>query len=699
MQKALKISGLFFIILVSIGYSQSFQHRKFKYEWTDAIQVSLQQSSLFKDYEAVILYEETTIDVTTKNIKRYQVYQFNTADAIEQYNLFRVPVTMDPPLARLDNVYRIDSSSFPMLLYEKINFFDARIIRKGEIVKAVLGETAFRNEERTGSKLLPYYLHYFYVRNLEPGDQLEVITSHEWPIYTSKYYLNDVLPKQETHIIVNNSPIGQVDVYVNEILGAYKSNNVSKDLSTYHLSFENLVPVHQQHPTQIQFLPRVEFFENKRYEVTNQVFGAEKIDTLNWKKFLYYYVTRIDPGELRSWENYDVQSYKTSQFYDQLKKNSQGLTGAYLMDYINAYAVEKLNYKNDYNFFIQAEHGFSDLGSYLEKGILREASRHEFYFNMIDRVNIPYYKVFLQDHRFHVLDTTRLNMIYVDGLSYVVYDNDSAQHLYYPKRGRGGYYTNELPFYYTGQYARLIPQTVPRKIYDKYPEQISYPVIYIPESEQKYNHKKNKTSVNIYLNDKKTALNGQVEISGQFSTLTRGYYLYGEKDTTISPGYYNDIYQRSSTPICSLDTLEKFFPYKSKFKQSGDLYDNIFTTLNGEYVIDLASLINIHFTSLDPKFHQASYQHDFACTEEYIIELNFDQLVSIESMEAYNTHIESESFLLVTQLSKVTDNQYGLKVKWEIKKRTTTPTELDQLSLAFKTIKKFVQLKLKVKAS
>jgi len=687
----------YFIITVTNIYSQSFQHRKFKYEWNDAIKVSLQPSPQFKDYEAIILYEETTIDVTTKNIKRYQIYQFNTANAIEKYNLFRVPVTMDPPLARLDNVYRVDTASFPMLLYEKINFFDARIIRGGEIIKAVLGEVAFRNEERTGNKLLPYYLHYFYVRNLEPGDQLEVITSHEWPNYTSKYYLNDVLPKQEINITVNNSTLGQVDVYVNEQLAEFKYNHASKDYTTYQINFENLLPTNPALPTEVQYLPRVEFFENKKYEITNTAFAAEKIDTLNWQEFLYYYVTRIDPGELRSWENYDIQSYKTSQFYDKIKTNSGNLSGAYLMDYINEYAVSQLKYKNDYNYFIQVEHGFNDLGSYLEKGILREASRHEFYYNMIDRVNMPYYKLLLQDNRFHILDTAHVNIMYVDGLSYVLYDNDSVQHLYYPKRGRGGYYTNELPFYYMNQYARLIPQTVPRKIYDRSPGEIKYPMVFIPEPDGKFNTKKNTSTINIQLATKKIELNNKVELSGQFSTLTRNYYLYKEKDTTISTGYYNNIFLKTSIPTCTVDTIQKTFPYKSIFKQSGELNNNIFTTINNEYIIDFNTLINIPFNEINIKTHQANYKHNFTGTEEYIIELNFDQLVSIESMDAYNSNINSESFQLITQLIKITDNQYVIKVTWEIKKQVTPIAQLTQLIEAFKTIKKFNLLKIKVK--
>lgn len=698
MNHSKKIFTLFFLhLFFSFSYSQSFEHRKFKYDWNDAIKITLDQSPVFKDYEAVVLFEETTLDVPFRNIKRYQVIQFNTEAAIEKYNLFRVPIVMDPPLSSLDNVYRVDSSSFPMLLYEKINFFDARIIRNGEFVKAVLDEVAFRNEERTGEYLIPYYVHYFYVRNLEPGDQLEVIISHEWPLFAFKYYLNENLPKQEAVVVVNNSPLGQVDVYINEQLGGFKFNETNKEHSTYRIGFDNLEPVNHHLGTPVSNLPRVEFFENKKYKTTARLFSSEEVDTISWKKFLFRYVTRIDPGELRTWENYDLQSYKTSLFFEKMKKESGGLAGVYLMDQINQYAVDKLEYQNDFNYFIHVEHGFNDMGSHLENNIYREASRHEFYFNMLDRINKPYYKVLLQDRRMHVVDTTAVSVIYGDGLSYVIYDNDSISHLYYPKRSRNGYYTNELPFYYTDQFAFLVPQTIPRKIYDNEPDNIQYPVIFVPEPPMASNRKKVVSHVNVSLTNKTSTIETEIKLSGQYSTLTRGYYLYGDKDTTISPTYYTDIFKKMDGSVCKLDSSEKKYPYRHQFSLKGEPLKNVLSTLEGDFVIDLTGLINIHYEIFDSKSAKASFRHDFAGREEHIIELDFDRLISIDNLEAYNKEISTPGFYFASNLVKVADNEYGLKVVWEVQKNLTTQSDINQLEEAFRTIKKFTQLKLKVK--
>jgi hypothetical protein len=681
----------------SLSFSQSFQHRTFKYDWNDAIRITLDQSPEFKDYEAVVLYEEVTLDVMFRNIKRYQVFQFNTEEAISKHNLFRVPIVMDPPLSRIDNIYRLDSASFPMLLYEKINFFDARIIRNGEFVKAVLDEVAFRNEERTGDALLPYYVHYFYVRNLEPGDQLEVIISHEWPLFTTKYYLNGDLPKQEVTVILNNSPLGEVDLYVNERLGKFLSNQVSKDHSSYRISFENMLPVNSKLGTSIADLPRVEFFENKKYKTNERLFATDEVDTITWKKFLFGYVTRIDPGELRTWENYDLQSYKTTQFFEKMKTNSGNLSGTSLMDYINRYAVDKLDYKNDFNYFIHEEHGFHEMGKYLEQNVLREACRHEFYFNMLDRVNQSWYKIMLQDMRIHLIDTSMVNILYGDGLSYVMYDNDSVAHLFLPKVGRSGYYTNELPFYYTNQYAHLIPQTIPRKFYDTEPDNIKFPLLFIPETPYGVNHKKNISHINISLANKTSHIDSKINLSGQYSTLTRGYYLYGDKDTTISPTYYADIFKGASEVICKLDTSEKTFPYKHQFSIKSDPIKNILSTVDEGYVIDLSNLINIHYEIFDSKLSLAGFKHDFRGREEYIIELDFDQLVNIENMESYNKEITGEGYYFASNLLKIADNEYGLKIIWDVKDNYVQPENIPQLEIAFRTIKKFCQLKLKVK--
>lgn len=691
---------LFFLIFVSASslYSQSFEHRKFKYDWKDALRISFKQDDIYKDYGAIILFEETTLDIELKNIKRYQVFQFNDSAAIAQYNLFRVPISMDSRQSTLLNIYRPDSNSFPQLLYEKINFFDARIIRNGEFVKAVLDETAYKKEERTGEYIIPYYIHYFFVRNLQPGDQLEVVISHHWPLNTFRYYLNEELPKQEAYINIHNSPLGQVDAYVNSNLANFIGNDQSNDGKSYRISFEDIKAVSTTTPTNIYSLPRVEFFENKKYRITNRPFGVQDVDTLKWKDVWYNFVTRIDPAEMRTWEYYDLQSYKTSLFFSKMKEMAgENVTSVELMNFIHQYAVDKLGYKNDFNYFIHTELGFPDLGSYLERDTLREVSRHDFYYKMLDRVDLPYYKVFLQDHRLQITDTAKVGIFYDDYLAYVIYNKDSSINTYFPKKGRCGYYTSELPFYLTGQFAYLIPQTVPRKIYDKEPGNIQYPLHYFMPNNPQKNIKKNTSIINIYLEKNISNVSTSLNLSGQFSTLLRGYYMYGEKDTTISTNYYSNVWSEMNELRIETDSIQKIFPFEHDFSITGSGWKNVYSTLDGTYVVDLTNLINIHFEKLDPKFFNANYRHDFEGKEEYIFELNFDKLVVIENIDSYSHEIKTDEFLFSSALVKIADNQYGLKIDWIILDEQTKTDQLNTLKQAFDLIQQFNQLKIEVK--
>jgi hypothetical protein len=692
--------GVYILALsfVTLGNSQSFEHRKFKYNWNDAHRISFTQTEKFKNYQAAILYEETTINIPLQHIKRYQVFQFNDSAAIETYNLFRVPIPMDVRNANLESIHRADTANFPKLLYEKINFFDARIIRKGEFVKAVLDELAFRQEERTGEYLIPYYVHYFYVRNLEPGDQLEVMISHHWPLYTFKYYLNEILPKQEVVINIQNSPLGQVDTYINPQLARFMANEESTDHTKFRIVYEDVEPVDQKLSTNIYDLPRIEFYENKHYTTTNKMFGSQEVDTTHWEDFLYRFVRRIDPGELRTWENYDLQSYKTSLFFSKIKKLAgDGLQGLALMDFIQEYAADKLGYKNDFNFFIHTEHGFTDLGNYLEKDTLREASRHEFYFNMLDRIDRKYYKVFLQDHRLEIIDTAQVGIYYDDYLAYVMFDKDSIPYVFYPKKGRLGYYTNELPFYLSNQYVYLIPQTVPRKIYDREQGSIQYPLLQIRPTSPVYNVKKSTSVVNISLEKKTTSVESNLLLSGQFSTLLRGYYQYGWIDTTINPTYYADVFRKMKEVNIRQDSAQKKFPFMHVFNVRGNDWKNVYAMVDGDYMVDLTDLINMHYQNFDPAFFKANYQHDFEGKEVFVIELNFDQLVAIENMEAYTQELMTESFSFSSSLVKVADNQYGLKVELDILDMHTDQDNINQLSEVFRLIKKFDHLKLRMR--
>ncbi len=694
-----KISILFFCVsIIHFSYSQSFEHRKFKYDWSDEIRLTLSQSERYKNYDAVILHEETTLDVDVRNIKRYQVIQFNTQAAIDKYNLFRVPIVMDPHLANLENNHKADSASFPKLLLGKINFFDARIIRNGEFVKAVLDEVAYRREERIGESLLPFYVHYFYVRNLEPGDQLEVIISHEWPLYIFHYYLNERIPKQEAYITINNAYLGRVNVYSNSLVANLKSYEKSVDDKTHLIVYEDLDPVDPDMPTKVYGLPKVEMFLDKTTEASTKIFGTTVIDTLTWEDVLYKSVTRIDPGEARSWETYDDQSYKTTLFYQKLRKMAPDtMDGAHFMSFIQEYVADKLGYKNDFNYFIHEEHGFPDIGTYLQNGIFREAFKTSFYYQMIDRINEPYYRSHLQDRRIFCIDTSQVSPLYRDHVAYWMFDRDSVPYVFFPKSHRFGWYANEVPFYFTGENQFLVPQTVPRKIYDNEIYLIQYPVMYINPLPYNLNKKKVKASVNISLADLKTAIQSEVSLSGQFSTITRGYYQYGWMDSTISSTYYADLCKKNPETEIKLISSQKKSPFAHLFSLNVPTSKNVFSTIDGEYVIDLADLIFMHYEMLDTNYFKAPFRHDFQGKEEFDIELNFDQLVSIQDMESYNHEMLTGGLFFSSRLIKLADNQYGLKIVWEIMEDYTSVNDLHALQDAFKLMRDFSRLKLKVK--
>ena len=683
-------------IICSVS-AQSFEHRKFKYNWHDELKLSLSQSEKYKAYPAVILYEETSIDIDLQHIKRYQRIQFNDQAAIDDYNLFRVPIITDTRLAQIQNIYRTDTSNFPKLLFERINFFDARIIRNGEIVKAVLDENAYRLEERAFDQLLPYYVHYFYVRNLQPGDQLDIVISHHLPMYPFKYYLNEGIPKQELYLTIQNSALGQVDTYINPQLGEFISNEQSTDQITHKILFENLEPVAPFISTNIYDLPRIEIFNNKKYTITEELFAKQTIETMLWKDLLYPFVNRIDPAEMRTWDQYDLQSYKTSQFFEKMKLlGNNNLQGAALMNLIHQYAVDKLEYKNDFNYFIHQELGFNDMGTYLEKGILREASRHEFYYHMLDRVNKPYYKILLQDQRIQIIDTLNPGICYADHLAYILFDEDSNSYLFYPKTGRFGYYTNELPFYLMGQYVHLIPQMVPRKIYDREPDHIAYPLKSIESSQYAVNNKKVVTSIQVSLEKLESSIQQQVSLSGQFSTLTRGYYQYGWKDTTISPTYYSDIFNKIPLSQVHLDSAQKTYPYFHQFGMIGDQYKNVYSTLDSSYVVDLSQLINSHYENINAKYFKANYHCDFPGKEEFWVEINFDQLVKIEDLNSHQHKIICPQFAFNSQITKVADNHYQLQLSWDIKEANISSKEVPILSEVFKEIRRLSLLKIKL---
>lgn len=685
---------------MGVTRSQSFEHRKFKYQWNDEIKVSLKQDTVYKNQDAVILFEETTIDVEVQNIKRYQIYQFNTQQSIQKYNMFRVPVSMEPSMDEICNVYKHDTISFPKLLYEKINFFDARIIRNGEFVKAILQELAFRSEELYGDKVLPYYVHYFYVRNLEPGDQLEVITSHHWPAWTSAYYLNSTLPKQEIILTVNNDYLGKVYLNENNQLARLVDAEVSTGEKAFKFTFTDVKPVYKHASTFLKELPHVEFYYDKTAQRSYKIFAEDVVDTLTWSKYLYQWVKRIDPNEPRSWETYDDQTYLTSQFFRKVKSMAPDTTDPFsIAEFMHNYTADQLKFKHDYYFIIHEEPGFVDMGKYLKNGILRETARYQYYYHLFDRLNIEYFLVPFQDRRIAHVDVDRFHPLHMGNVGYGIILPDQSVMLFHPKTARFGWYTNELPFYFHNEFTFMIPQTVPRKIYDKDPDQILYPIIKVSPSRKTENQKEVSGDWNINLEKGYCEVENDLALSGQFSTLTRGYYLYGWKDTTISPTYYADIFANyANIKVNSTVTKsEKKFPFRHIFKLTSDSLPNIFSTIDGYKIVNLSGLLNIHYEELDSSRQWADYQPDFCGIENYTIDLWFDKLVEIADLEKFQLKIVEDEFELHSAITKMSDNGYQLTVRWEINADRIPAKKIGSLSEAYRYLKFLSKLKLKVK--
>jgi hypothetical protein len=218
----------------------------------------------------------------------------------------------------------------------------------------------------------------------------------------------------------------------------------------------------------------------------------------------------------------------------------------------------------------------------------------------------------------------------------------------------------------------------------------------IQSSQYADNNKKVVTIIQVSLEKLESSIQQKVSLSGQFSTLTRGYYQYGWKDTTISPTYYSDIFNKIPLSQVHLDSAQKTYPYFHQFGMIGDQYKNVYSTLDSSYVVDLSQLINSHYENINAKYFKANYHCDFPGKEEFWVEINFDQLVKIEDLNSYQHTIISPQFAFSSQLTKVADNHYQLQLSWDIKEANISSKEVPILSEVFKEIRRLSLLKIKL---
>jgi hypothetical protein len=271
------------------------------------------------------------------------------------------------------------------------------------------------------------------------------------------------------------------------------------------------------------------------------------------------------------------------------------------------------------------------MGEYLASGKINDRSRYDIYVGLISSLEMRYFTAYLADNRSGEISNEYFEpTVSNDYLFAVLLEGGEVQFLY-PKKERFGYYLNELPFYFENSLTRLIFLDDFR--YHKEAIQEEFRSVKTPASNYSDNVRQQSAEVNVDINRQKVKLDARISLSGQFSTLGRGSYLYGSCDPTVNPAYC-ERFGESFSSIINQNTyqvldVKQDFPFKAEITAAFNA-DKVLSSAGDTLVLDLTGWFD-HITdeNLNAKSRILPYYPDFKYSDTYTYQFQFNRKVEI----------------------------------------------------------------------
>ncbi len=604
--------------------------------------------------DAIITYEKNNIDIVgvkadfiifsiTKEIK----FKILTQTGIDRFKTFTLPETFDPTYISHFPEDRNYTNVFSNL---KCNYFKGTIITKeGEKKDAEIKNTIehVRMVMVESNRYENFDKFQYKIENLNIGD--EVIIEYN---YTIKYrdnfamlssfrifFTNDIF--KENYQLKINHQTG-LNINIDYINNANPDSISTQDHKTiYYWNQSNLMNcINEEGCRPYLSLPHL-ILSIKPYELLYTLpYSFEE-------KFVPFYAIY---SNLREKNHLGIaksvyQGVNTKQFLlinKFIKAETQDIkndsTGYLKLMKIKNTIADKFKFENDIDYFKRIDNRDPRMGEYLSKNIIRDISRYDIYVALILKLKLNYLTAYLCDKRTGEINDNFFAPMYDnDYMLAVILKNNTLQYLH-PKKSQFGYYLNEMPFYYENTKTRLVHISDYINKWDPINEQLRQTIL--PENKINDNYRRSNILVKINLDSLSAIFNAKINLSGQYSTLTRGLYQCNHKDETIN-GLYNKKIWELNEQVEIINQEIKVTSKESPFPtviNTQYQFNNIIETKSDTFLINMESWFNhIIYNDLDTTYRQLDFYPDFCGTDSYMYYLEFDKNIKlISSLEQIN---------------------------------------------------------------
>lgn len=385
--------------------------------------------------------------------------------------------------------------------------------------------------------------------------------------------------------------------------------------------------------------------------------------------------------------------------------------------------ADEFTFKNDTDYFKEIDIYDPRMGDYISKKIIRDISRYDIYVALILKLDLQYFTAYICDKRTGVINNDYFAPMYHSDYLFAVLLKDNRIQYLYPKKEQFGYYLNEIPFYFENTKARIVHQSdyvdsrkpiteslnqilMPQGSVKEYKrvalnylnDDLNYkkPIndilrqILVPNSTIKENTRRSNILANINLDTLSIIFNARINLSGQYSTLTRGLYQYDSKDETINNLYNKKIWElNEQVKVISHKTkvTNKEFPFPAVVNAQYQ-FNNLIKKDSDTFSLNLNNWFNhIIYNDFDTTNRQLDFHADFLGKDSYVYYLKFDKNIKlISSFESIN--IKNEFGELIINVEQVKPNEVKISTYFLIANSLITVDKMKTVKEIYNKIQK-----------
>jgi hypothetical protein len=596
--------------------------------------------------DVVILNEENEIIFTGESmefigftVNKKVHYKINTQAGLEKMSKLVLPESFDPSyIAHFPKARNYQN------LYTRMNcdLFKAEIkSSSGEI-----REAAFSTENEEVKMHMPqenyygtYYKYIYKIEDIQIGDELIIEYSYNM-LYNENFYMlsgvriffHSDIPKLGYHLKIQHHSELVVDYsYFND---AKPDSLIDRDgLKKYYWNRENLAAcISEPGGKPYLSLPYI-VLTPRPYDLLYKVpHSYEERLTPIYSLFAGLRETNHFSISISIMEGVNTRQYEQLNHFLADKISETDVDSIRIKEFTNIHntIVDEFDFADDIDYFTREDRRNHRMGDYLIANQIRDISRYDVYLALIRSLGLKYFTTYLCDNRSGMISDNFLKPMFHSDFMYTILLDDGNAFYLYPKKEKFGYYMDEIPFYFENAKGRLVHLLDYRNTEEPISEE--YREIILPKGSIGHNTRNSRLMVEVNLKELSATFNAKINLSGQFSTMTRGAYQYDYSDETANKLYGKKIWEiGDDVKVLSKDVMIKSreHPYPVEVRTKY-VSNNSLSLSNDTLSLDVSNWFNhIIYHNFEIQNRQLDFYPDFAHRDTYSYIIKFDEDVKM----------------------------------------------------------------------